>query len=140
LSRKRGNSHHRELINRDQLEDIAVSFGYAIYHPTEMTVSEQIALFEGASHIAGEYGSALHTSMFSAPGTVITCLRGTSHTAGVLQNGLAKSCGQKVGYIFGESLPENPRQAYKIAEKTFILGMECAELARKIGTFEVFSR
>jgi capsular polysaccharide biosynthesis protein len=137
ISRSKGDPNRRFLLNRARMQEIAASFGYTIVYPEEMTALQQIAAFEGATHICGEYGSGLHTSIFSRSGTVVTCLRGTLHTAGVLQNGLARACDHPIGYIFGESVPHDPRQAYEIAEKTFVLGMECAERASRIGAFEI---
>jgi capsular polysaccharide biosynthesis protein len=137
ISRRKADPHRRVLLNRARIEEIAVLFGYIIVCPEEMTTLQQIAMFEGATHIVGEYGSGLHTSIFSPPGTVVTCLRGTIHTAGVLQNGLARACDHTLGYIFGESLPGDARQAYEISENTFVLGMECAERASKLGAFEI---
>jgi capsular polysaccharide biosynthesis protein len=140
VSRRKAYPHHRVLLNRDRIEELAGTFGYTIIIPEDLSALEQIAVFENATHIIGEYGSGLHTAVFSPPGTVVTCLRGTAHTAGVLQNGLAKVCDHTIGYIFGESIPGDPRQAYRIDEQAFALGMDCADRPRQMGGFEILER
>jgi capsular polysaccharide biosynthesis protein len=118
----------RMLGNRDVIETIARAARYTVVDPALLPVPEQLGLFYSATHVAGEYGSGLHTSIFSSVGTVVTCLRGPNHTAGVLQNGLAKACGHKIGYVFGEEMPSSPIEAYTIPGELFRQGLDFADM------------
>ena len=119
----------RMLSNRDVIETIARAAGYTVIDPALQPVTDQLALFYGATRIVGEYGSGLHTSIFAPAGSMVICLRGPNHTAGVLQNGLARACGHKIGYIFGEAIPSSPIEAYSISKDLFQQALEYGELA-----------
>ena len=96
----------RRLRDRPAFEARAAKAGYEIVFPETLALSQQIRLFRSASHILGEYGSGLHGSIFSPPGSVICALRGTSHHPGFAQSGLAERFEQPIGYVFG-STPEH---------------------------------
>ncbi len=128
LSRS-SSAFQRMLGNRDIIEIIARAAGYAVVDPALMAVPDQLGLFFSATRIAGEYGSGLHTSIFAPAGAIVICLRGPKHTAGVIQNGLAKACAQKIGYVFGDAIPDSPIEAYTITPDLFRLSLDYAELA-----------
>ena len=92
----------RILSNRVRIESIATARGYTIVHPQEMTLTEQAAVFAGARVIVGEYGSALHGSVYAAPGTLTIGLRGTARHPSFVQSGIAAALDQQVGYVLGE--------------------------------------
>ncbi len=98
--------HHvqgaRILNNRAQIEAIALARGYAIVHPQDMTLTRQAALFAGARVIVGEYGSALHGSVYAAAGTLTIGLRGTARHPSFVQSGIAAALRQHAGYVLGE--------------------------------------
>ena len=125
---RRSTPQIRELTNRAEIERLAARAGYVVIEPAILTALDQIGLFQGATHLAGEYGSGLHTSVFAPRGAVITCLRGTENAPGVLQNGLAQIAGQHVGYVFGEMVPGHPHHAFTVSERAFELALACAEL------------
>ena len=54
--------------NRAEFEQTAVAHGFEIVRPESMSFAEQVALFRSASQVIGEYGSALHSAVFSPPG------------------------------------------------------------------------
>lgn len=93
----------RILGNRARIETIAAERGYTIVHPQALTLGEQAALFAGARIIAGEYGSALHGSVFAGAGTVTVGLRGTARHPSFVQSGIADALGQHAGYVLGET-------------------------------------
>ncbi len=93
----------RILDNRAQIEAIAAARGYAIVHPQEMTLGQQAALFTGARVIVGEYGSALHGSVYASPGTLTIGLRGTARHPSFVQSGVAAALGQHAGYVLGDT-------------------------------------
>jgi capsular polysaccharide biosynthesis protein len=108
LSRARSGREARALRNRARIEAMAAEAGFAIVHPEHMPLIDQVRLFAGASHIMGEYGSALHGTIFSPAGTVVAALRGTgSPIAGFLQSSIGRALRQPTGYVFGPT--ENDR-------------------------------
>jgi capsular polysaccharide biosynthesis protein len=116
----------RTLANRAAVEDVARESGYAIVRPETLGLIEQVALFAGARIVVGEYGSALHGTVFSRPGTISLGLRGNLRHPSFVQSGLAASLGQHVGYVLGETSGdvvqsfsltlEDVRHALEIAE------------------------
>jgi capsular polysaccharide biosynthesis protein len=101
----RGTRGGRVLANRAEIEAMFRADGFAVIVPEEMPLVEQFALFQGASIIAGEYGSGLHASMFSNKGTRVCCLRESRVHPGFLQSGICQALGQRVSYIFGPPVP-----------------------------------
>lgn len=93
ISRKT-RSLYRELSNSTELEDISRQAGLAIVYPEEHSFPEQIAIFRSARLIVGEYGSALHNAIFSAPGaTIIAC-----NWINDLQSRIARIRKHSIGY------------------------------------------
>jgi capsular polysaccharide biosynthesis protein len=74
LSRAQWPNPFKRCHNRTALEALFRDAGYQIIHPQDLSEKEQIALYATASHLAGEYGSALHNSVFCPPGTEVICL------------------------------------------------------------------
>lgn len=99
----RGRNMNRLLVNRLEVEVAFASAGYYVVNPERLSIVEQIALFKGADTIVGEYGSAMHGSIFSEPGTRIVCLRSNNHHPGFLQSGICQALNQKVSYVFGRN-------------------------------------
>jgi len=124
---RRSNPGWRELLNRVEIESLAVEYGYTIVEPSAMTVAEQIGVFAGATHIAGEYGSGLHNSIFAQPGAVVTGIRGNTPTAGILQNGIAQTLNQRVGYVIGATIPDHPQEAFAVKLSDARSGFQFAE-------------
>ena len=115
----RGGIHARPLRNRVAIEERAATAGFAIVRPEEMPITEQIALFRGAKQIVGEYGSGLHNSLFSKPGTVIAALRGSDLEPWYLQSGIGRALDQPTGYVFGRNDPEDPMMGYTVDPDDF---------------------
>lgn len=65
----------KSFANRALFEEMAVSHGYELVYPERLSLQEQISLFDGASHVMGEYGSALHNTLFTPPGAVVGAIR-----------------------------------------------------------------
>ena len=63
VSRSRG--HRRLLRNEAEIEAIFEAAGFAIYHPQEHAIEDQIRTFSQARFIAGPGGSALHNAVFA---------------------------------------------------------------------------
>ncbi len=90
----------RPLENRDAFEAMAVQHGFTVVHPQTLPVLDQLRLFAGAREIIGEYGSALHASLFSPPGTVVCALRGMLRHPALIQSGIGDALDQPTGYLF----------------------------------------
>jgi hypothetical protein len=88
-------SHYRTLANQAEIEAVAVSEGLTLIKPETMSIAEQIALFRSAQLIVGEFGSAMHNALFSAPGTRVLCLNWING----LQSRIAQLNRQQVGYL-----------------------------------------
>ncbi len=127
----------RIVANRDTIEAIAAARGYAIIHPQDLTLGEQAALFAGARVIVGEYGSALHGSVYAAPGTVTVGLRGTSRHPSFVQSGVAEALGQSAGYVLGETklgyTEGDVGQVFTVQPEDFERALDIAELAAGAG-------
>ena len=123
LSRRKARAS-RTLTNREQIEAIATKHGFTIVHPEDLTLPEQITLFENADQICGEYGSALHNTVFAKPGTRTCALRGTQADPGFLQTNINHALDQSTGYVFGETSGEAQRQDFTIAARDFLAAME----------------
>lgn len=85
----------RILINENQLQDVAISNDYVVLHPEEYSIIDQVKLFGNATHIVGEYGSALHNAIFSKRNTSIVVFNHINH----LQQSIARSFGHKLYFI-----------------------------------------
>lgn len=67
-------SANRPFAQRDFFEQEARRRGFEIIRPEELSLVDQIATLSQACALIGEYGSALHGSVFAGPGTVIGCI------------------------------------------------------------------
>ncbi len=92
----------RELVNELEVEELFRSKGFAIIHPQELSIYDQINIFSSAKLIAGVGGSAMHNTLFSASDAkvLIVCSRGWLVVADSL---ICQNEGQ-LGYIFGSPL------------------------------------
>jgi len=116
----RGNApKQRTLENRATIEAAAADAGYMVVRPEEKTIAEQIALFAGARIIVGEYGSALHNSVFAPPGTLVCGLRGTSRHPSLVQTGIATALGQDAAYVLGDTEGQDIVQRFSIEPRAF---------------------
>lgn len=61
----------KSFAQRDVFEEFALIHKFEIVYPEEMALPDQIAMMHSARVIVGEYGSALHGSVFAAPGTIV---------------------------------------------------------------------
>jgi capsular polysaccharide biosynthesis protein len=106
-------------LNRQAIEKIAADRGYALVRPETLSMVDQINMFSRAESIVGEYGSALHGSLFAPSKTVVCALRATAHHPGFLQSGLCQAMGQKIGYVFGAAGWHDVEQEFSIPEDDF---------------------
>jgi len=116
---RRLSSQGRPLVNRERIEEIAVRQGFSVVHPQQLPLLDQVRLFAHAKQLVGEYGSALHGSIFSPPGTVVCALRGQAPHPGFVQSGIGTALGQPTGYVFGEPAPGQDEFGFSLQEEAF---------------------
>ena len=121
----------RQMANRDAIESLALEAGYEVVRPEALSISEQVRLFSEASVLIGEYGSALHNSVFTGAGAIVCGLRGTSLHPSFVQSGIAGALGQRAGYVFGDTGGQDVAQRFTIAERYFRKALEIIEEVRK---------
>jgi capsular polysaccharide biosynthesis protein len=106
---RRGN---RPLVNRPEIEDLAAKNGFRIVLPERLPLLEQWKLISSARCLLGEYGSALHSCLFSSAKTVVCALRSDTLFSGFLQSGIGDALGQPTGYIFGNTVEEQRKSFF----------------------------
>lgn len=74
LSRSHLGAPARRAGNEVEIEQLVAAAGFAVIHPQELAVTEQVALVRAADAIAGCDGSALHLAVFARPGTRLVAL------------------------------------------------------------------
>jgi capsular polysaccharide biosynthesis protein len=114
----------RRLLNRERVEEMAKQAGFTIVYPERLPLLDQIKMLAGAKCLMGEYGSALHGSIFSPPGTVVCALRGTLLHPGFIQSGLGEVFQQSTGYVFGMTDTEDAQGAFTINEDALEMCMQ----------------
>jgi hypothetical protein len=105
-------SNRRLLVNREQIEALAVKYRFKIVRPETLPLVKQWELFASAGWIVGEYGSALHSSIFSRPGTIVCGLRSKEEPPFYLQSGIGELLGQPTGYVFGRRVDQQQKSFF----------------------------
>lgn len=103
LSRQRSGRMARVLSNWEAVEGLARQYGFTVVYPETMALPDQLAMFRTARLVMGQYGSAMHGTMFAPADCVVCALRGTLIDPGFLQTGLCHVARQPLGYVFGAS-------------------------------------
>jgi capsular polysaccharide biosynthesis protein len=89
----------REMVNQAEIEQIALEEGLMLIQPETLSIPEQIAHFAQAKLIVGEFGSAMHNTLFSPPGARVFCLNWINP----LQCYISQLKRQHVGYLLPSS-------------------------------------
>lgn len=99
LSRRNFEQQTRGVLKgfaeRLHLEQAAAQRGFQIVCPEELSLDQQIELFAGAGIVVGEYGSALHNTLFSPSRTIVGSVRYPNS----VQTRIAGLMGQDVVYL-----------------------------------------
>lgn len=88
-------SRYRKLANQSQIEEIAAQEGLTLFAPERLSIAEQVRAFASADLVVGEFGSAMHGTLFSPSHTKVLCLNWING----MQSRIAQLKGQDVGYI-----------------------------------------
>jgi len=111
----RGNTNQqRAILNREAVEAVAAERGFTPISPETLPFIDQVSLFAGATMLVGEYGSALHSAVFSAPGTVACGLRGNVRHPSFIQSGMGAALDQHTGYVLGDAPGQDVEQRFTI--------------------------
>lgn len=111
----------RELVNQAEIEQIASDHGLTLIKPETLTIPEQIARFAHARLVVGEFGSAMHNTLFSPMRTHVFCLNWINP----LQSHIGRLKHHHVGYL----LPSGGKPA------TYALGQARVEFHIEPHTF-----
>jgi capsular polysaccharide biosynthesis protein len=76
-------------------------YGIEIVEPHKYSQEEQIKLFSEASFVIGEYGSAMHNTLFSPPETKVIVLQSDAPLS-FIQAGIGAALNQPTGFVFGQ--------------------------------------
>lgn len=105
----RGNFNKQQTIfNADALIKLVTHYGLEIIEPHKYTIKEQIKIFSEASLIMGEYGSAMHNTLFCYPNTSVIVLQSDA-VPHFIQAGIGALLSQPTGFIFGEHIKNETR-------------------------------
>jgi O-antigen biosynthesis protein WbqL len=122
ISRLKNGRSFRLMENESELMRLAESFGFQRFHPEDWSWPDQVRIFAAATHVIGEYTSALHNTLFSPPGTKVLSL-GRLNNA---QQAIADAMGHDLAFVLprGESPTYRPgwteQQPFIIAENDFL--------------------
>ena len=83
------------IENETEVEQVMTDFGFAVVRPHELSPVAQIRLFAGAKIVAGEFGSALHNTIFSPPGTQVIAVNFFNH----YQSAIARVRRQRIAFV-----------------------------------------
>ena len=103
LSRGKFKRTYRRLLNSKVVEDILKEFGFETIYPEHLTINEQIELMQETNILIGEFGSALHNSLFGSSEMNVLSLCG-NHLINLVQHKVCQVRGQSCSYLFGESI------------------------------------
>ena len=90
-------------------EEVAERFGYVPVYPETLSLQAQVDLFAHATSIAGQYGSGIHSALFSPPGTLV----GQFCMPNAIQSRIAGLCGHRMGYLIPD-MDENDAAGVRI--------------------------
>ena len=88
----------RQMSNAAEVEAVAAARGFELIAPEKLSFADQIALFQSARVIVGEYGSALHNAMFSKVGASVVALNWMNQR----QQALGLAFGHRNIFVFPE--------------------------------------
>lgn len=102
VSRRKLKKQFRKLVNRDEISDRIISYGFDEIFPELYSFDEQIQMFKNADIIIGEFGSALHNSLFGPKDLKVISLQ-SNHIPLLVQWGICNIKEQACSLIFGEA-------------------------------------
>lgn len=128
---RRGTDDSRLLENRDEIEATAAAEGLTVVRPSDLPLLEQISMFREAKLIVGEYGSALHNSIFAEANCFVMALRTTTRIPGFIQSGICHVLKQEIGYVFGGTHDTGSQYLFTVSRDSFLQGLDYLRVRKK---------
>jgi capsular polysaccharide biosynthesis protein len=94
---RRGRWSFRRLDNEAALAEVAAQYGFESILPETLPWPDQVRMFSRASHVIGEYSSALHGALFSRPEAKVIALGYIRDND--VQSAIAGATGQALAYL-----------------------------------------
>jgi Glycosyltransferase 61 len=133
LSRSRFGGWHG-IANEAEVERALIDLGFAVVHPQELSLPDQLALYAGADCIVADYGSAAHNALFAPRGAAVFCINWLSRC----QSGIAALRGQPLAFMAPDGAgfhdPTRHRDGDELRPR-----VNPAELARQVTAFLRFA-
>jgi len=107
-------SDSRSLINGDEVLEFFTLNGFEIVRPEDYATIELISKLHHAQVVAGEAGSAMHTSIFCSPQTRFVNLQ-SMRQEHLIQSTLCAINNQHITYLWGNNETKNWSSNYSIA-------------------------
>lgn len=123
LSRRRLKKQFRKLVNREEVSEMILSYGFTEIFPEDYSLEEQLKLYKNAELMVGEFGSALHNSLFSSKDLKVISLQ-SSHIPLLVQWGICNIKGQSCSLLFGETT-----EIRKSINSDFLIDLNQLEIA-----------
>lgn len=93
----------RRLHDEGAVEDLFAQRGFAIVHPEQLPIEDQIAIFASAKLIAGLGGSGMHNAVFASADTPVLIVQ--TGNMGVKRDMALSPLTRRLGYVFGKTDP-----------------------------------
>lgn len=90
------------MANAREVEGAAQARGYTILRPERLSLERQIRVFAEAAIVAGEFGSAMHDTVFGPAGQRVAVLQSAAYPY-FIQAGIGAVRAQPTGFAFGPS-------------------------------------
>lgn len=104
----------RRIVNFDEVMEAIREFGFETIRPEEMSIDDQIRVFDRADTIVGPFGAGLTNVVFANDASLVEIKpHATEHTVWYI---LANECGLQYDYVQGYSLDEGGANGSKDAD------------------------
>jgi capsular polysaccharide biosynthesis protein len=108
---------NQKVLNDELVIKSVLNFGFEIIYPHKLTIAQQIEIFSQASIVVGEYGSAMHNTLFCNPGTKVVLLQ-SNQILSMIQVGLGNALSHETSVLFCEALDNSTNS------RSFIVDIE----------------
>ncbi len=120
----------RKIDGHDKIIKLFNDLNFHIVRPEKLSISEQIRLVRGAKVIAGQHGSALHSTIFCQdPVFAVVLHENRRNWFAGLQAGIGEYLGHQTGYIFGETSSHENIFSTRFEASDIRMGVDFARMA-----------
>lgn len=121
----------RRFLNEDRLIERVRQLGFTVVTPGQLSLPEEIALFQGARVICGPLGAGLYNALFSDPGATIVALGDPNYVMTWLPQ-VAALRGHQYAWSFGVSF-DSIEAGYGGTHNNWICDVE--QVAKRLAEF-----